>query len=198
MSNGSPWGPHADLDSHTDLDSYGQEAAPRHAFTPNTESLSPGDYDCEFVEAALENRRGHKVCATKIRLLSHGGRIVEHTYWLNRQESVNGFLAEMAALNFPATTWGNGPGKVKLSDAIPAAVAKLPGIKFRATKSKREDTRPEKKGTFYHDWFINGRIGGAAMPAVSPAAAAAQPQQQQPNGAPVTAAAGYDPNDIPF
>ena len=103
--------------------------------------------------------------------LSSDGRQLEHTYWLNRQSSVNAFLAEMAALGFPASSWGSGPGKVALSEAIPWCVARLKGLRFHANKTSRHVEaqpggmgKPAREAKTYHDLRIQTRITGRPQP----------------------------------
>jgi hypothetical protein len=98
-------------------------------------------------------------------------RQIEHTYWLNKQASINSFLAEMAALGFPAHTWGGRAGQIPLSVAIPSTLPQMRGLRFRARKTSRFVAArpaggglPAREANTYHDLRIASRIRGAAMP----------------------------------
>lgn len=190
-SNGS-W------NSYADLDAYGAQAAPEHAFRPGIDTLANGDYEFEVENAALDQINSMRVMRLNLKVLP-AARQVEQVYWLNRQEGVNGLLAEMAALGFPAHTWGSGPGKTPLSVAIPDCVGRLRGVRFRGSKT----SRPGKQGgQSYHDLHISGRLGGAPMPPVTPTPSPngrpGLPPQPVPMVPPTRPAGTYDSNDIPF
>lgn len=159
--------PHTD---HTDLDNFGKEAEARHAFAAGLESIADGDHDCLFEAAEITQRGDHKVVRCDITFTALG-RTIEHIYWLNNQNNVNSFLAEMAALGHAATTWGSGPGKIPLSQAIPACVASLANTRFRATKTTRVTPaqpakygQPPREAKTYRDLRIQCRLTGAPMP----------------------------------
>lgn len=181
---------------YADLDNFGGGAVPQHAFAPGLNTLADGAYDMVFGTCKLDKAEGASIVRCAIHV---DNRVIEHTYWLNRQQSVNGFLAEMAALGFPAQQWGSGPGKTALSLAIPWCVAQLEGVRFRAVKSHRDVPakpawagQPAKEAATYHDLHISGRLGqGAPMPAIAPVTTPAHPPLQ-----PVGVGPGYDP--IPF
>src|SRR5262245_19715570 len=176
------------------LDQFAAEAAPRHQFAPGLESVADGDYECQFGSCKMDRINQDHVVRCTLRLLSAGGREVELVYWLNKQVSVNDYLAEMLALGFPANTWGARAGQVPLSVAIPDCVRQLEGVHFRARKSSRiaparpaEYGRPAQEERTFHSLFIAGRISGQPM--------SQRPAQAQP--APVAAPTGSN-EDIPF
>lgn len=195
----SPW-PEWSATDFSDLDSLGAEYRPEHAFRPGTDTLANGDYDFEVVDAKLDMVGNNRVCRVGLKV-NAGGRLVEHTYWLNRKEGINAFGAEMATLGFPAHQWGDGPDRVPLSKAIPECVVKLVGVKFRGTKTSRKDTRPGKQDVVYHDLHVSGRIQGAPMPPISPPISPrTQTSATQPNGPVTMRATGRadDSDQIPF
>ena len=155
------------------LDAYSTDYRPEHAFRANLDTVADGDYDCLVIEATLENNVAGLICRATLEMSSARGgpaRVVDHTYWLNRQQSVNAFCAELVALGFPAQTWGSGTGKTPLSQAIPAVVPQLRGARFRATKSSRvvASKTPHQPSATYHDLRIHGRLGASVMGQVAP------------------------------
>ncbi|MCC6419516.1 MAG: hypothetical protein IT429_14885 [Gemmataceae bacterium] len=182
-------------DDFSDLDSYSSQYRPEAAFRPGLEALANGPADFEIVSAALDKtqKSGERICRIILRVV--GGITVEWTRFLNEQRNLNRLCADLACLGFDADKW-NTPGR-PLSKEIPAAVAKLPGIKFRAVKTSRQDTRPGYESKVYHDLQINGRIDGRPMPPLTPPVQTAP----APNGAHTVgagAAAGGQSDDIPF
>lgn len=201
MANNQPW-----PNEYADLDAYGQEAAPKHAWRLRIDNVPDGAYDCEIVEALLETRSGHRVCGVTLKM---GSMEIEYTYWLNKQEGINAFLAEMGALGFPTANYGSRPGQTPLSQAIPQLVSRLKGIKFRGTKSSRKGKaetpipgRERKEPPTYHDLRIMARIAGNPMPGQAPAhmVIPPAPNQFQPGGQPNpgTSPGGLRDSDIPF
>lgn len=193
--------PQQSAGEYADLDGFGQQAQAQHAFALGIETLPDGAYDCEVTSAQLDRAaNSDRIVRVNLRLLSAGGQEVQHTYWLNKQASVNGFLAELAALGFPAAQWGSGPGKVPLSAAIPEAVGRLRGVRFRAVKTSRHVPaqpagmgRAAREAATYHDLRVSGRIQGAPMPGpAQPAAPAAGGGRLAPVGA------GAPGDEIPF
>jgi len=178
------------MDAST-LDYFGDEAAPQHAFRTSTDVLANGEYEFEVADAALDRTEGGKdIC--RVGLRTTNGVVFEHTYWLDKQRGVNGFLAELAALGYPAHTWGNGAGKTPLSQAIPQALRTLAGKKFRAIKSSRQGNT----GTVFHEIRITGPVSGRPMPSLTPAAAATTPPPAQaPSMVPAYSGSA---NDVPF
>lgn len=201
--NGHDWMPSPG--EYGDLDGWGREAAPTHAVALGIETLPNGDHDCEVIAAEITHA-ANRDRVVNLHLVVQGGRKVQHTYWFNRQQGVNAFLADMAALGYPAQTWGSGPGKVPLSQAIPDCVARLRGVRFRAAKTSRHvDAKPASMGRAaeeaktYHDLRISGRITGAPMPAIGPAPPPHQPAQQPVHPAIPAVPAGMLADDqIPF
>jgi hypothetical protein len=179
-----------------DLDYFGTEARPERAFAPDLKTVPDGVYDCQFHELEWAHAEAARVLRCD---MSIGGQRIRHTYWFNQQGPVNVFLSDMLALGLPAGTWGNRPGQTPLSQAIPAAVAGLRGVRFRATKTSRSDSRPEKRGTVYHDLVISARITGAAMPAsrLLSAAPVNGPPPITADPQPAAQVAGKE-EDIPF
>jgi len=126
-----PGGPGDDL---SDLDSFGGSYEAKGAFRPNIDSLANADYDFEIVDAKLDRINTDRIL--RIGLRTSAGKVVEWTHWLNRQEGVNRLGAELVVLGFDADRWGPQHNR-PLSVELPKAVLKLPGRKFRATKTSR-------------------------------------------------------------
>lgn len=188
MSEQNPW-TNQQPDDFSDFDNYGEQFKPKHAFRAGLDTLSNGDYDFEITDAALDRTtNGTRIC--RLGLKTSQGRQVESTYWLNKQQEFNKFGADVALLGFPSEKWGQ-PGH-PLSKVIPETVAKLQGLKFRATKSSRQDSRPGNT-TMYHELHIACRLDGRPMPPLTP------PVNGQGVGAsPKQAETAGPSGDIPF
>lgn len=159
---------------YEDLASFDGNFSPQAQFRPGLDTLADGDYDLTVVDAALDKAKGDRIL--RLGLRTQTGMVVERVYWLTTQEAMNRLGADLLALGFPANTWGSG-GKT-LATELPAAVAKLPGLKFRGTKKARISAKDNKT---YHELYVCGRIQGAPMPAAAPVRAPA------PAAAPVPA-----------
>jgi len=166
----SPW--ENMQETYADLDGYGGDYRPEHAFKAGIDTLVDADYDCQILGAALDRARGDLICRISLKLAS--GATVEWTHWLNKQIGVNAFCADLAVLGFDADRWGPAHNR-PLSQEIPKAVARLPGLKFRAHKSSREvpSKIPGAAATTYHDFRVLCRIDGQPMPALVPVQAPA-------------------------
>ncbi len=158
-------------DSFDDLASFDRDARPETIMTQRLDTLGDGDYDFEITEAKIDrtgkDHDGDRLC--RATLCVNGGRSVEHTWWLNRQEAMNAFLADLCTLGFDADKWGGSSGR-SLAAEIPKAVARLAGIKFRGTKRSSDPARSKDGKTTYHNLFINAVIQGRPMPGSAPAA----------------------------
>lgn len=192
--NGSQ--PGGEGDDFGDLDNYGGDYVPQAAFRPGLETLANGEYDFEFAEAKLDKIKGDTVLRASLKV--NGGRTVEYLWWLNKNEAVNRFGADMVTLGFDADRWGPAHGR-PLSREIPAVAAKLRGVKFRGVKASRPRTdflTKQPTGEHWHDLHIGCRIDGRPMPPLnSPTRQTAAPAAGM-NRLP----AGPDPDDekIPF
>ncbi len=173
------------MNDFSSLDYYGTEAQPQHAFKNKIDLLANGEYEFEITDAALDRINSDDVIRVGLKMQASA---FEYIYWLNKQNAINAFLAEMLALGYPANTWGSGAGKVLLSNAIPACVKTLPGKRFRAAKTSRDDTRSTPPKT-YHEIRIIGMAGSRSMPS----GGAAGPVHAAQNSVPVGNESG-----IPF
>lgn len=191
----NPWAEQPD--DFSDLDNFGGDYKPEQSFRSGIDTLHDGPYEFEVVSAILDrtSNTADRVCRIGLKVVN-GCRVVEWTHFLSKVQGVNHFAADLAALGFDANRW-NTPQR-PLSKEIPAAVAKLPGIKFRAMKISRKDGRPGVDKT-YHDLQIHSRIDGRPMPTLSPLAAAVQtpPPSSRPVGAGTSTPNGMQPAPAP-
>lgn len=144
-------------DDFSDLDGFGAEAKAEHAFKTKVDSLPDGTYEVTVASAGMEMVGGHRVLRVGLKLAD--GAQVEWISWLNKQQGVNGLLADFSALGFDSHQWGpkfNRP----LSIEIARAVARLPGMKLRGLKSSRKG----QNGETYHEFRVLGRISTTPMP----------------------------------
>lgn len=170
-------------DNYDDLNEFNKEAKPERAFPLDLDGLPNGTYEFVVEKAELTHAgNGSRVC--ELRLRPDGGAVVRQTHWINDQRGMNKFLADLLALGFPANNWGR--GGQPLGTALPAAVAKLPGRRFKGVKTSNK----AKDGTekVFHDLHIGSVVNGAPMPQ---APAAPSPQ-------PVAAGVGAPDDDAPF
>lgn len=130
------------------------------------EILKDGRYDFEIMDARWdETQNGDRLLKVGLRVLPGSG-VIEHAYWLNEQKGINRLAADLLALGFGSDQWGstNHP----LSREIPAAVLKLPGIRFAGSKGSYEaksDGKP--RHTLKVLTRISGSGNGRAMPPVA-------------------------------
>lgn len=151
-------------DTYDDLASFDDDYKPEKPFRPGIDTLADGDYEMEIVEANLAHAStGDRVLNLDLRV--NGGTVVQHTYWLKTQAGMNSLGADLCTLGFDANKWGKTGGK-SIKEALPESVKKLPGIRFKCTK-KRRDGSGANAGKVYHDIYINARISGRSMPAAS-------------------------------
>ncbi len=167
-------------DNFDDLDWYDNPTLrPEKPFEGGLDTLPNGDYDFEFVTAELTHAKGGKqdrIMEAKLRV--NGGQVIKHAWWLASQENMNALLADLCLLGFPANTWGQNTGN-PLKEALPAAIAQLPGKRFRASKTsspKKKDGVPT--GEFWHNLHIAGAVSGRPMP--TPAAPPQVPAYSAP------------------
>ena len=138
-------------DFDTDFSSFDDDFAPQPAIRPGLDTLSDGAYDFEILDAELTRaKNGDSICT--LGLKASTGQVVQQTYWLNRQANVNRMGYDFGVLGYPVAA--------PLNESIPAAVAQLPGTKFRGIKSSRT-----YEGKLYHDLAVSTRLGGTPMPA---------------------------------
>lgn len=198
----NPWAnqpANAPADDFSDLDNFGgTELRAQHAFKSTIETLPDGTYDFEITAAVLDRTKdGDRILRMDLRVL--GGAVVEWACWLNKQTSVNALCADLVALGFDADKWG--PAR-PLSVELPRAVVRLKGLKFRATKSSRKDSRPGMGDKVYHDLRVACRLDGRPMPPLTPPVAGAPtPATPPPTNPPqhqFSATIPGNPADIPF
>lgn len=174
-------------DTYDDLASFDGDLRPEYPVTAGIDTLMDGDYLFEITEASLEQTEKSRERILRLMLLVNGRR-VEKAYFFKKQGSVNSLMADLVALGFDADKWG-AAHKRSLAVELPKAVAKLKGIKFRATK--RFDKRGES-GEGYHNLYIAGRVAGANGNGTTPAPSSGQTPRQQ------TLATAATSEKIPF
>lgn len=146
------------------FDSFEDEFTPQKSgFRTRIEDLPVGDYDVSITSAAFDHAGGKPILRMILQII--GGTDFEHVYWLERQEGVNSLGADLVVLGFNIDQEKKA-GK-KLAAIFATVQPRLTGIKFRAKKVERKDTRPEKKGVVYHDLKIIARLSGNPPPAQS-------------------------------
>lgn len=188
----NPWNqiPLTDMGADfAELDGYGTEYQPRHSgFAPGLEVLSDGFHDFEITAAVLDRAKDGSLIA-KLNLREPNAGEIEWTHWLNKQTDVNAFCADLAVLGFDCDKWGprfNRP----LSQEIPKAVAKLPGLKFRGMKRTDRPTEGVYAGKVFHKMRVYTRIAGTPKPSTTLATA----NSSAPAGPVITP----DSDDCPF
>ena len=151
---------------YDDLKSFDHEFVPEHAFRPDISTLSDGDYDFEIVNGDLTKaNNGARILNLGVR--ANGGMVVQRTYWLTDNRGMNELGADLMLLGIDVKKWGSGPGKTSIADALPAAVKKLPGLRFRGGKR----TETGKDGKLYHKLYIGSLIVSAKPGTAAPPAA---------------------------
>ncbi len=146
--------------SYDDLDSFATDYKPEQQRRPDLDGLPDGDYDFEVLDAILDRTtKGTRIL--KVGIQPQNGLAVNHTYWLDQQDKLNGLAADLCLLGFDAHKWGT--QERPLSQELPKAVSKLPGIRFRAAKRSNLGTG-QHAGRTFHNLYICSRITGKAMP----------------------------------
>lgn len=140
----------------TFLDGYAGEFSPQSpSQLPLLDNIPDGDYDCTIVSAVLTETQKQGKDIVKIEVQFDAiNKIAEKVYFLGSVENVNRMAGDFGTLGFEVAKWGK---EIKLSDAIPAAVAKLPGYRFKGTKKANASN-----GKIYHNLYINAPLGIAA------------------------------------
>lgn len=174
------------------FDGYEDNFTPQHQgkFRPNLTALPDGPYDFEVMDATPDTIQGDAVCRVGVRVA--GGAVLEHVFWLSRQESVNSFAADLVILGASVDRQGR-----KLADVMRDAIAKLPGSRFKGSVRHYKNNKGEDRANL----DILCRIAGSTMPpppsfTPSPAPAAAPLQGQVLN--PPAASPTMTASDVPF
>lgn len=174
-------------DGFDELDNFGGDYQAQAKFRPGLETLANGEYDFEFTEAKLDRINDDLVMRTGLKV--NGARVIERVWWLNTQDALNRFGADMLALGFDADRWGPANNR-PLSREVPKVVARLPGVRFRGTKASRPklDFAKQPTGEHWHDLHISGRVSGQVSP----------PTQQTPHRNAQPAGSAPAGGNIPF
>lgn len=185
-------GQHQPGEDYSFLDSFGAEYKPESSFRPGLNTLADGVYDFEVLSASLDRtpKSGDNICRVALRVL--GGGVVEWTHFLKNQRAINNLCATLSALGFDAEKWGPAYNR-PLSVEIPRAVDRLKGIRFRAAKETRRESKPGAADTLYHDLHVSGRVDGRTMPPLPPPVPHANG-----SGRPAPAPSPGSADDIPF
>jgi hypothetical protein len=159
--------PAANLD---ELDAYDDGFTPQQFsnFRAGLETVADGDYEWTVLAATLERTSKQNVLIAKAELrVEKTAQVVEYAWLLDAQEKVDRFGGDMAVLGFPVGTW-----KGRLSQAIPEAIAGLPGRRFRGTKKTNPSKDPQRP---FQNLYVNARLPDAAPGTVAAAGAGAPP-----------------------
>ena len=138
------------MNENYDFREFDKEFKPQQGIRPALDTLPDNAYDFEILDAELTRaQNGDAICNLGLKV--NGGAVVQHTYWLTRQIGFDRLGYDCGVLGIEVAA--------PLSRNIPAAVKRLPGLKFKGTKT----SRPGKDKT-YHDLNITMRTGGKSMP----------------------------------
>jgi hypothetical protein len=177
----------ADQDIIDELSRYDQDYVPQAGRRPGLDSLADGDYDFAIQGADLARTEKTRQPILRLELkVVPGGQILEHVYFFSEQRNVDRLGADLCTLGFDADQWTAQNGR-RFSAELPAAVARLTGIRFRGHK-----VTVTKDGKTHHNLYVNARLAGTPMPG-----AAGPPRAPRPVPQPAAAAPNRD-QDIPF
>jgi hypothetical protein len=169
-----------------DLERFDDVYEPEKAgqFDPGPEILPDGDYDFVILGGSIGPAGTDKVLRLKLQVLGgpHDGDQLTRTSFINSNDAVNHIGKDFKTLEFDADKWKPVFGR-RFSVELPAAVAKVRGIRFKAKKTSSPGT-DKKTGAAktFHNIYINKKLAESGIPGVP----------DQPNGQP-----GTDPDD-PF
>ena len=142
-----------------------------------------GQYEVEIGKAAIEETQKSGDTILKLPLIFRSGNIAgdytEKPYFFRTHEQAELCGADLRVMGFDVENWTKANGR-PLSQELPKAVARMPGLKLKVAKSSRDG----QNGKVWHTLAIVERIG--PPPADAPASA---------NGA--APQATFNP-DIPF
>jgi hypothetical protein len=188
----------ADQDIIEELSRYDRDYAPQAGRRPGIDTLADGDYDFSIQGAILDRTEKNREPILKLELkAAPGGNVIEHVYFFRTQDAIDRLGADLCTLGFDADQWTAQNGR-RFSAELPAAVARLTGVRFRGHK-----TAVQKDGKTFHNLYVNARLAGTPMPGTAPLPRTPRPAPQPaiPTGpaqrAWENAAAGND-SDIPF
>lgn len=150
-------------------DTYEQDYKPEHRYALDIKALEDGPHEFEILSAQLVTANNGKPileCSLKV----DGGLTIKHSWWHDSQDGFNAMCADLLILGFDADKWGRGGKPIR--EALPAAVARMPGLRFKGLKRTRvvEDKPmpgvPAKEKKTYHDLIIHGLVKtGRSTPA---------------------------------
>jgi hypothetical protein len=133
----------------TQFDSMNDRFEAKHLFRDRVETLPDGSYDIDIIDASDGDIKGAPVF--RLGLQCNGGMVVEHIYWVESDDAVNAFGADMKVLGMPAERWGN---TIPLSKALPEALKACVGMRFRGMKSTDKGTGKNEGKTFPRLRFV--------------------------------------------
>ena len=152
------------VDTFDELTAFDQEYAPQAGRRPGIDTLPNGEYDFLILEAELSRTQKDRELILKLFLrvessLTEQGKVVERAYFFRTQTSIDILGSDLCTLGFDADRWTPEFGR-KFSQELPAAMAKLEGIKFRGKKT----TKVKPGGETYHNLFVNARLADDSPP----------------------------------
>lgn len=141
------------------------------------EQIPDGLYEVEIGKAELSETEKSRETILKVPLTFTSGAIVgdytEKPYFFRSHEQMEKIMGDLKVMGFDVQTWNKEHGK-KISEELPKAVDRMPGIKLKVSKSSRKDGQ----GKMWHNLHIMERVGpppGEAPPASANGQAAYDP-----------------------
>jgi hypothetical protein len=177
----------SDQDIVEELSRYDQDYVPQAGRRPGLDSLADGDYDFMIQGADLSRTEQKREPILRLELKTLlAGNVIEHVYFFRTQDNVDRLGADLCTLGFDADQWTSQNGR-RFSAELPAAVARLTGVRFRGHK-----TTVVKDGKTYHNLYVNARLAGTPMPGSS-----GPPRPSRPAPQPAASTTNRD-EEIPF
>lgn len=135
-------------DFFSDIQKFNGEFNPHDVIRPNIDVLADGQtYDFEILEAMGDRTKTSRDPLVKLVLKVTDGAIVEYSYVLSSAVGANRLGSDLLILGFDTDKW---TGQRSFSSELKAALPKLKGLKFRASKSSSVGSN----GKTYHNLAI--------------------------------------------
>jgi hypothetical protein len=145
-----------------DLQGFDDAFAPAPANANRAEDITDGTYLFEILAARFKRPKDNNVLELTLVVLSpgpHEGASVQHSLFINNQESAARVGRDLATLGFDTDQWKPANGR-PFSAEFDKALKLLPGLRWKGTK------KTSKSGEkVYHNIFIDERADGDGRPA---------------------------------